>query len=75
MSDKRSVDYWHNKSEEARVIAETMRNETTRQIMLEIAADFERFAALERESLTQRIIEREVADLRKVSDIVDLVMD
>jgi hypothetical protein len=30
MPNKRSVEYWHNKAEESRVIAQAMTHETTR---------------------------------------------
>jgi len=61
MPDKRSVDYWHNKAEESRVIAETMRNETNRQIMLGIAAYSDRMArlALANRSLSEAIIDQQ----------------
>jgi hypothetical protein len=76
MLDKRRVEYRHNKAEEARVIAQTMANATNRQTMLSIADDFERLAwlALDGESLTQRIIDQETADLRNRSEIVDMLM-
>jgi hypothetical protein len=63
MPNKRSVEYWHNKAEEARVIARTMRNETTKQIMLRIAADCDRLArpAMDGQSLTEKIIDQETA--------------
>jgi hypothetical protein len=68
------VESWHNRAEEARVIAHAMTHEETRQIMLSIAVEFERLArlALQSESLTQKTIERQTADLRKVSAIVEM---
>jgi hypothetical protein len=77
MPDKRSVDYWHNKAEETRVIAETMRNETNRQIILGIAADFDRIARLilANRSLSEAIIDQQAADLRKRSEIADILMN
>jgi hypothetical protein len=72
MTKKRTIEYWYNKAEVARVIAQSMRNAENKQIMLSIADDFERLArlALESESLTARIIDRETADLRKRLEIV-----
>jgi hypothetical protein len=72
MTKKRTIEYWYNKAEETRVIAQSMRNAENKQIMLSIANDFERLArlALEGESLSARIIDRETADLRKRLEIV-----
>jgi hypothetical protein len=77
MPDKRSVAYWHNKAEESRVIAESMRNETTRKIMLGIATDFDRMArlALGNGSSSEPIIDQQAAALRKRSEIVDILMN
>jgi hypothetical protein len=41
---KWSVLYWRARAEEARTIAETLADETSREIMLNIAKDYERMA-------------------------------
>jgi hypothetical protein len=38
-------DYWHQRAEEARVLAQQMSNETAKETMLMVAADCDRFAA------------------------------
>jgi hypothetical protein len=37
-------DHWHQRAEEARVQAEQMSNEQTKQTMLQIAADYDNLA-------------------------------
>lgn len=37
-------EYWHQRAEEARVLAEEMSNERIRQAMLKIAEDYDQFA-------------------------------
>jgi hypothetical protein len=76
MPNNRSVEYWHNKAEETRVIAQTMKNATNRQIMLGIASDFERLAwlALDSHSLTEKRDDQEEADLRKRSEVAETLM-
>ena len=69
MPTKRNVEYWYNKAEETRVIAQTMKNETNRQIMLSIAADFERLA---HSALDQ---EQETVNLGRRSELVDILMN
>jgi hypothetical protein len=39
-----NVRYWRARAEEARTIAETLADETSREIMLNIAKDYERMA-------------------------------
>jgi hypothetical protein len=75
MTEKRSVEYWKYKAEEARVFAETMNSETNKQIMLGIAADFERMArlALEGEALTERITAQKTSYLRTVSEMANVL--
>ena len=76
MPDKRRVDYWHNKAEEARVIAQAMTHEETRLTMLGIAADFDRMArlALDNLSLTQKVIDQETTNLCNRSEIADALL-
>ena len=37
-------EYWHARAEEARVVAETMQDSTSREMMLRIVSDYERMA-------------------------------
>ena len=41
-----NVEYWHSRAEEARVLAESLQDENSKQIMLGIARDYERMAEL-----------------------------
>jgi len=41
-----NVEYWRNRAEEARVLAESLQEENSKQIMLGIARDYERMAKL-----------------------------
>jgi hypothetical protein len=37
-------EHWHQRAEEARVLAEQMKDEVTKQMMLDIARDYDRLA-------------------------------
>jgi hypothetical protein len=37
-------EYWHARAEEARVVADTMQDSTSREMMLRIVSDYERMA-------------------------------
>ena len=41
--------YWRNRAEEARVVADSMQDQQSKELMLGIARDFERMAALAEE--------------------------
>ena len=43
--------YWRNRAEEARVVAESIEDQQSNEVMLGIAEDFERMAALAEERL------------------------
>jgi hypothetical protein len=43
--------YWRNRAEEARVVAESMEDQRSKEMMLGIARDFERLAARAEERL------------------------
>src|SRR5262249_55287348 len=77
MRDKRGVEYWYNNAEEARVIARSMKYEATRQIMLELAADFDRVArlALECQLMTEKRANQEETELRTSSEIAEILMN
>jgi hypothetical protein len=77
MPNKTNVEYWHNMAEETRLLADAMTYEATRQIMLELAADFDRLArlALERHLLmTEKRVAQEEAELRKHSEIAETLL-
>jgi hypothetical protein len=76
MPNKTNVDYWHNMAEETRLIADAMTYEATRQIMLELAADFDRLArlALDCKLLTEKRVAQEEAELRKRSEFAEILM-
>jgi hypothetical protein len=46
--------YWRSRAEEARVVAESMSDEQSRQIMMGIADDYERMARLAEERVKKR---------------------
>jgi hypothetical protein len=76
MPNKTSIEYWHNMAEETRLIAHAMTYEATRQIMLELAADFDRLArlALERQLLPEKRVAQEEAKLRARSEFAEILM-
>jgi len=41
-----NVEYWRSRAEDARVLAESLQEENSKQIMLGIARDYERMAEL-----------------------------
>jgi hypothetical protein len=43
--------YWRNRAEEARVVAESIQEQQSKEVMLGVARDFERMAALAEERL------------------------
>jgi hypothetical protein len=49
-----SFDYWKNRAEEARVLAERMDEEWARRMMLGVAADYDRQADHERARAARR---------------------
>jgi hypothetical protein len=50
----REATYWRTRAEEARVVAESMQDEQSKQLMLGVAKDYERVAELTEKRLKSR---------------------
>jgi hypothetical protein len=57
-------EHWRRRAEEARTLAERMKDETSRQIMLQLAADYDRLAA-DYDRLAQPLLRLQRASPRK----------
>ncbi len=49
-----NIEYWRARAEETRVLAESMKDEASRRVMLGIAEDFERMADRAEERVQRR---------------------